>query len=131
MKLIDYINKYHDGNQAAFARSEGVFPTQVSQWLAKDFIVIEDVMYSYKFDEWDSLVRDGKVYERRRNLKQENKMKIHAFNLIARALSGYSQNSLGRAHIDGLPYGLPKSHKPSGAAAAKRAKAKRRNIRKH
>ena len=69
MKLIDYINKHHNGNQAAFARSEGVFPTQVSQWLAKDMIVEDDMMYSYKFDKKDSLVRDGKVYELRRKLK--------------------------------------------------------------
>lgn len=46
MKLIDYIEKYYQSNQRAFADAQGVKPPQVTQWLNKDFIVIDHVLYS-------------------------------------------------------------------------------------
>lgn len=46
MKLIKYIEKHYDGNQKAFAASQGVKPQQVTQWLKKDFIVIDGLLYS-------------------------------------------------------------------------------------
>ena len=48
MKLKDHIKQNFEGNQAAFARSEGVKPPQVSQWLAKDIIVVNGKMYSFR-----------------------------------------------------------------------------------
>lgn len=46
MTLIEYIEKYYSGNQAAFAASCGVKPQQVTQWINKDFIVVDHVLYS-------------------------------------------------------------------------------------
>lgn len=46
MKLTEYIDKYFDGNKSEFARSEGVKQPQVHQWIDKDFIVIDGVLYS-------------------------------------------------------------------------------------
>ena len=46
MKLLDYIIKHYGGNQAAFARAQGVKPPQVSQWIDKGFIVIGQKLYS-------------------------------------------------------------------------------------
>ena len=46
MKLTEYIEKYFDGNKAAFAKSEGVLAPQVHQWIDKGFIVIDGVLYS-------------------------------------------------------------------------------------
>ena len=46
MELIDYIQKHHGGNQAAFARKQGVKPQQVTQWIEKGFIVVDGVLYS-------------------------------------------------------------------------------------
>jgi len=50
MVLTDYINKYYGGNQAAFARAQGVKPPQVSQWIDKGFIVIDHRLYSHRRD---------------------------------------------------------------------------------
>jgi|GEM_PF-1845165 len=47
-RLIDFIEQNFDGNKAAFARAQGVKPQQVSQWLAKNFIVVDGEMYSHR-----------------------------------------------------------------------------------
>jgi len=47
-RLIDYIQAEFNGIKAEFARAQGVKPQQVSQWLAKNFIVVNGVMYSYR-----------------------------------------------------------------------------------
>ena len=46
MKLIEYIEKHYGGNQSAFADAVGVKPPQVTQWIKKGFIVVDDVLYS-------------------------------------------------------------------------------------
>ena len=50
MSLQEYINKHFGGNQAAFAKAQGVKPPQVTQWINKGFIVIDDVLYSPRRD---------------------------------------------------------------------------------
>lgn len=51
MKLTDYINKHHDGNKAAFARSMKLAnPQQVSPWIRGGWIVFEGKLYSPKRD---------------------------------------------------------------------------------
>ncbi|CAI1770580.1 Uncharacterised protein [Serratia quinivorans] len=50
MKLTEYIEKYFNGNKSEFARSEGVNQSQVHQWIGKDFIVVDGVMYSPRRD---------------------------------------------------------------------------------
>ena len=45
-KLREYIDEFFGGNQAAFARDQGVERPQVTQWLNKNFIVVENVLYS-------------------------------------------------------------------------------------
>ena len=47
-RLIDFIEHNFNGNKAAFARAQGVKPQQVSQWLAKKFIVVDGEMYSHR-----------------------------------------------------------------------------------
>ena len=44
--LVEYIDNYFDGNQRRFAESEGVKPPQITQWVSKDFIVIDHVLHS-------------------------------------------------------------------------------------
>jgi hypothetical protein len=46
MKLIDYIENKYCGNQAAFAQSQNVKPQQITQWINKEFIVVDGVLYS-------------------------------------------------------------------------------------
>ena len=46
MKLIDYIAANYSVSQTAFAEKQGVKPPQVTQWIKKKFIVIDDVLYS-------------------------------------------------------------------------------------
>ena len=46
MRLLEYISKYYDGNQSSFARSCNVSPSQVTQWVRKEFIVVDHVLYS-------------------------------------------------------------------------------------
>jgi DNA-binding transcriptional regulator YdaS (Cro superfamily) len=48
MKLQAYINQRYQGNQAAFARAQGVKPQQISQWINKGFIVIDGSLYSHR-----------------------------------------------------------------------------------
>jgi len=43
---MDYINENFGGAQRAFAIAQGIAPAQVTQWLNKDFIVVDDVLYS-------------------------------------------------------------------------------------
>ena len=50
MSLQDYIKKHYGGNQAAFAKSQGVQPQQVTQWISKGFIVIDGALYSHRRD---------------------------------------------------------------------------------
>ena len=50
MTLSEYIATNFDGNQAAFARAQQVKPPQVSQWIAKGFIVIDHNLYSHRRD---------------------------------------------------------------------------------
>lgn len=44
--LLDYIAANYGGNQKAFADAQGVKPPQVTQWINKGFIVVDDVLYS-------------------------------------------------------------------------------------
>lgn len=46
LKLIDYICVNYDGSQRAFAAAQGVQPPQVTQWIQKDFIVVDGQLYS-------------------------------------------------------------------------------------
>jgi len=46
MTLIDYIAANHGGSQVAFAKAQGVKPQQVTQWINKDFIVVNHKLYS-------------------------------------------------------------------------------------
>ena len=42
---MQYINKYFEGNQAAFGRAQNVRPAQVTQWLKKDVLIVDDKLY--------------------------------------------------------------------------------------
>lgn len=42
----DYIYEHFDGSQVAFAEHQGVKPQQVTQWINKKFIVVNDILYS-------------------------------------------------------------------------------------
>jgi DNA-binding transcriptional regulator YdaS (Cro superfamily) len=46
MGLNEYIALHFAGSQKAFAAAQGVQPAQVTQWLKKEFIVINDTLYS-------------------------------------------------------------------------------------
>lgn len=46
MNLSDYIKKQYGGNQTAFAKDNNVKPPQVTQWINKNFIVVDGVLYS-------------------------------------------------------------------------------------
>ena len=48
--LLEYIDKEFGGNQAAFARAQHVKRPQVTQWLNKDFIVVDGALYSHRRD---------------------------------------------------------------------------------
>jgi len=48
--LSEYIDKEFGGNQAAFARAQHVKRPQVTQWLNKDFIVVDGALYSHRRD---------------------------------------------------------------------------------
>ncbi|CDL79969.1 hypothetical protein [Xenorhabdus cabanillasii] len=48
--LDEYIKIYYQGVKAEFARTQGVSPQQVSQWIKQDFIVIEHQLYSWRRD---------------------------------------------------------------------------------
>jgi len=44
--LEEYIGKYFNGYKAHFAKANKVRPPQVTQWINKEFIVINDELYS-------------------------------------------------------------------------------------
>ena len=48
MQLKEYIDKHFDGSQAAFAEAQGVQRQQVTQWINKEFIVVDDCLYSFR-----------------------------------------------------------------------------------
>lgn len=48
--LTGHIDENFDGNQRAFAAAQGVQPPQVTQWIQKDFIVINGKLYSPRRD---------------------------------------------------------------------------------
>lgn len=50
MELIEYINKYYGGNQAAFARALGVPKQRVSDWINSEYIVYKNTIYSKRRD---------------------------------------------------------------------------------
>ena len=48
--LREYIDKFYEGSQLAFAVAQGVKRQQVTQWLDKNFIVVDKKMYSKRRD---------------------------------------------------------------------------------
>ena len=46
MDLKEYIYQNYRNSQVAFARAQGVAKQQVSQWIAKGFIVVDGTLYS-------------------------------------------------------------------------------------
>lgn len=66
MTLQDYIDKHFCGIQARFADAVGVKRPQVTQWINKDFIVVDHVLYS----PMDSgfIVIDDSLFIQRRDL---------------------------------------------------------------
>lgn len=44
--LLEWIEMHFGGNQRAFAAAQGVQPPQVTQWIQKDFIVVDNQLYS-------------------------------------------------------------------------------------
>ncbi|MBK8187638.1 MAG: hypothetical protein IPK77_10615 [Cellvibrio sp.] len=46
--LLEWIDLHFDGNQRAFATAQGVQPPQVTQWIQKDFIVVNGQLYSHR-----------------------------------------------------------------------------------
>lgn len=46
LSLKEYINKYYAGSQSAFAIACNKKPQQITQWINKDFIVIDNSLYS-------------------------------------------------------------------------------------
>ena len=46
--LIEYIDQNFNGSKSDFAKAQGVQPAQVTQWLKKDIVVINNNMYSHR-----------------------------------------------------------------------------------
>ena len=46
MKLKEYIKLKHAGNQSALARHVGVSRQEISRWVKRGDIVVDDVLYS-------------------------------------------------------------------------------------
>lgn len=46
MHLADYIEQFFKGVRKDFAAAQGVKPAQITQWLKKDFIVVNGILYS-------------------------------------------------------------------------------------
>ena len=46
LTLAEYISQHFNDSQKAFADAQNVAPAQVTQWLKKDFIVVDRVLYS-------------------------------------------------------------------------------------
>ena len=45
MKLTEYIQEHHNNNITAFAKSQGVSPSQAGRWLKRNCVVIDGVVY--------------------------------------------------------------------------------------
>lgn len=50
MGLLKYIEENFAGSQAEFARQAGVSRQQVTQWINKEFIVVDGKLYSPRRD---------------------------------------------------------------------------------
>lgn len=99
MKLLDHIEKNYSGNQAAFAKSQGVKPQQVTKWLNMRCVVL-----------------DGELYSPRRKLAKDDAADISTLSLTVRSenclrgegidtidqLVGYSEISLSKIKCLGL-----------------------------
>lgn len=48
ISLREYIRREYGGCQAAFARDQDVNPPQVTQWINKDFIVVDHELFSHR-----------------------------------------------------------------------------------
>ena len=48
LTLREFIDKYFDGSLKTFAETQGVQPPQVTQWINKNFIVVDGKMYSQR-----------------------------------------------------------------------------------
>ena len=48
--LADHIKTEWGGSQAAFARAQNVKPPQVTQWITKGFVVIDQTLFSPRRD---------------------------------------------------------------------------------
>lgn len=48
--LKEYINLFFQGSQKEFAIIQGVSPTQVTQWIKKEFVVMNNKLYSFRRD---------------------------------------------------------------------------------
>ena len=48
--LLNYIKNHYGGRKSKFARKIGVAPAQITQWLKKDFIVVDHKLYSVRRD---------------------------------------------------------------------------------
>ena len=46
--LADYIDDEFDGYQCDFATLQGVQPPQVTQWIKKQMLVVDDCLYSFR-----------------------------------------------------------------------------------
>lgn len=46
--LVEYIGEGFGGSQRAFAKVQRVAPQQVTQWINKGFIVVDDKLYSFR-----------------------------------------------------------------------------------
>ena len=48
LSLKDYISEHHNNNQRAFARAQShkTSPQLITDWINKEFIVVNDVLYS-------------------------------------------------------------------------------------
>jgi hypothetical protein len=46
MLLSNYIKEKFNGSQTDFAKAQGVKKPQVTQWIKKNFIVVDGVLYS-------------------------------------------------------------------------------------
>lgn len=48
LTLAEYIAVYFGGSQRKFAEAQGVLPQQVTQWLNKDYMVVNHNLYSLR-----------------------------------------------------------------------------------
>ena len=52
--LLEWIDLHFEGSQRAFAAAQGVQSPQVTQWIQKDFIVVNGQLYSPRRELKDS-----------------------------------------------------------------------------